>query len=138
MSARADAAVYYRLLDAERLDQLQKIRSLNAQNLRSGCAVAAGLLECLQDQLSPAGVDAGTIRKPAERRFRLGGHDPWRQVVHRERRFLAEHDGAFDDVGQLSDVARPVVSGELFLDRRCDLDEGFLGFRGKALKEIAG
>ena len=49
------------LLDAERPHQLQQIRSLDPQHLGGGGAIAAGLAESLEHQLSPAGVDAGAV-----------------------------------------------------------------------------
>ena len=81
-------------VDAERLDQLQEIRSLNPQDLRGGGAVAAGLTEGLQHQLSPAGVDALPVRETGGRALGAAATTRGGRSYTGDRRRLTEHDGA--------------------------------------------
>jgi len=132
---KAGACLENHSVDFEGLDQFQEISSSDPQDLGCGGAIPSRLSESLQDRFSFGGIHSSTIREGIGAHSRLGGNDARRQIMERDPRFLAQHDGSLHHIGQLAHVSRPIIGEELFLSVLGDLGEALLRLQGEPLQE---
>ena len=104
--------------------------AMQTECLGGGGAVALAVGEGANDQLASITIDGVVVGHLMRHSGRLGADDSGGQVMKGQFRAIRQDDGALDDIGELADVAGPMV-GDKFI-------AGFVGYVGKALLGFGG
>ena len=90
--------------------------------------IAAGALECLDDEAALELLEVDPLRRQVEILRGSGGRRQRREILRLESLRVGEQHRALDDVSQLAHVARPSVLLEQRVRRRARPDDAFPEF----------
>ncbi len=82
---------------------------MQAERFGRGGAIVLGVGKGADNQLAAITVDGIVVGHLIRHRGRLDANHPGGQVMHGQFRPVGENDGALDDVGQLANIAGPMI-----------------------------
>src|SRR5712664_3150234 len=99
-------------VDTVLLDFISQDTFGRVEQLRRALAISASRLERILNEVALVGSNCAIQRKPRDRTGLFGSLERWREMMSVDYPSRANQHGALDDILQLANVPRPVITGE--------------------------